>query len=86
MGRAYIHLYAHLCYTHLYKKIKDLQIKIFAKKFGSSLYIYYKKKSNHETSKRSKHELLATLETRYVMRYSVNNTRVVPMDIKGLYK
>ena len=38
------------------------------------------------TFKGSKYGLLATLVARYVMWYSVNNTCVVPMDIKRLYK
>ena len=44
MGRAYIHLYAHLCYTHSYKKIKDLQIKIFVKNLARASIFITKKK------------------------------------------
>ena len=81
-----IYIYMRIFVIPIYMKNKRPTNQNLCKKFGSSLYIYYKKESNHETFKRSKHELLATLETRYVMRYSVNNTRVVSMDIKRLYK
>ena len=81
-----IYIYMRIFVIPIYTKNKRSANRNLCKKFGSSLYIYYKKKSNHETFKRRKHELLSTLETRYVVRYSANNTCVVPMDIKRLYK